>query len=244
MPLGRATISCDAGRMTAAARQAADNNAQWCDTVCRARDVTTSFGDRVWSARARSPQGYPDAVTLDPAATVDDVLSLVDRGPGCSVKDSFAALDLRSAGFTVMFGAQWVSRESGSPRTCPVLPWQVVTTPADLAGFAAAHGNPVAFADALLDAPDVRILAATADDVLLAGALLNRTGRVIGVSNLFSTGAGTEHALEVIWSDVVVVAARLFPGAPLVGYETAQDLPPAIEAGFRSVGPLRVWIRG
>jgi hypothetical protein len=59
----------------------------------------------------RSPEAYPDAVSLDPAATADDVLSLVDAGPGCSVKDSFAALDLRSAGFDVLFEAQWIHRE-------------------------------------------------------------------------------------------------------------------------------------
>jgi hypothetical protein len=27
------------------------------------------------------------------------------------------------------------------------------------------------------------------------------------------------------------------------GYEAAQDLPPAIEPGFRTVGPLRVWVK-
>ena len=230
--------------MASAAREVAYNNAMWCDVVCRALDLATTFGDRAWSARARSPQGYPDAVSLDPTATAHDVLALVDAGPGCSVKDSFAALNLRSAGFTVLFEAQWIHREPGSPRTGPVLPWQVVSTPAELAGFAAAHGNPEAVVDALLGEQDIRVLAAIDDAVLLAGVVLNRTGQVVGVSNLFTTAAGrAELALEAVWSDVVVVAAKLFPGAPLAGYEAAQDLPPAIDAGFRTVGPLRVWIR-
>ncbi len=74
---------------------------------------------------------------------------------------------------------------------------------------------------------------------------VNRAGPVLGVSNLFTTGIGqAELAHEVIWSDVVVMAARLFPGPPLVGHEVGQDLPAAIAVGFRTVGPLRVWIRG
>jgi len=227
------------------AREAAHNNASWCDAVCRAGGIPTTNGDNAWSAQKRSPGGYPDAISLDPGAAVNDLLSLVDSGPDCSVKDSFATLDLRWAGFTVLFEAQWINGDPGSPRTRPVLPWHVVSTPAELVGFAAAHGNRAAFVDSLLEAQDVRVLAAIDNDVLLAGVVLNRTGPVIGVSNLFTTASGRAELIPgAIWRDVVVVAAKLFPGAPLVGYEVAQDLPPAIEAGFRTVGPLRVWIRG
>ncbi len=101
----------------------------------------TTFSDRAWSAHSRSPHGYPDAVCLDPAATVDDVLKVADTGPGCSVKDSFSTLDLSPRGFTVLFDAQWIHREPGRAGSGPRLPWQVVSTPAELAGFAAAHGN-------------------------------------------------------------------------------------------------------
>jgi hypothetical protein len=48
--------------------------------------MSTGFDDRAWSARARSPHGDPDAVALDTAATVDDVLSLVEGRPGRTVQ--------------------------------------------------------------------------------------------------------------------------------------------------------------
>jgi hypothetical protein len=88
---------------------AARNNAEWCDLVCRGHGVTTQLDARLWVARHRSPPRYPDAVTLLPDVTVDEVLSRIDTRDGCSVKDSFAALDLRPAGFRVLF------EMSGSP---------------------------------------------------------------------------------------------------------------------------------
>ncbi len=89
----------------------------------------------------------------------------------------------------------------------------------------------------------MRILAASDNAVVLAGVVLNRSGSVVGVSNLFTSAAGRAAAEPgAIWGDVVAVAATLFPGSPLVGYEKADDLGPAVDAGFRTVGPLRVWL--
>jgi hypothetical protein len=33
------------------------------------------------------------------------------------------------------------------------------------------------------------------------------------------------------------------PDLPLVGYEIGEDLSAAHRAGFRSIGPLRVWLK-
>lgn len=83
-------------------------NAQWCDLVCPG-----VFGARAWTSLARPPQYYPDAVTLTPDATAADVLPYVDGSPGCSVKDSFATLDL--PGFSVLFEATWIACGPGVP---------------------------------------------------------------------------------------------------------------------------------
>jgi hypothetical protein len=83
-------------------------NAAWCDLVCGG-----VFGPRAWTSPSRSPRYYPDAVTLAPDATSADVLPFVDGSPGCSVKDSFATLDL--PGFSVLFDATWIACGPGVP---------------------------------------------------------------------------------------------------------------------------------
>ena len=46
-----------------------------------------------------------------------------------------------------------------------------------------------------------------------------------------------------VWSDLIVVAASMYPGFDLVGYELGADLQAALIAGFAGIGPLRVWMR-
>jgi hypothetical protein len=54
-------------------------------------------------------------------------LARIDDSPGCSVKDSFASLDLTRHGFRVLFDAQWIVRgPSGTPAVPPSPRWTVV----------------------------------------------------------------------------------------------------------------------
>ncbi|SEP51789.1 hypothetical protein [Amycolatopsis saalfeldensis] len=85
---------------------AVEENATWCDVYCRVYGVQGVFGPRAWTSPSRTPELYPDAVTLTPSATAADVLPLVDASAGCSVKDSFASLSL--PGFTLLFEASWL----------------------------------------------------------------------------------------------------------------------------------------
>src|SRR5689334_7347676 len=103
------------------------DNAAWCHRVCAGAGLPVTLGQRVWWTAARSPDGYPDAVTLAPDLTVDEVLSGVDRSAGCSVKDSFATLDLSAQGFEVLFTADWISTDPGPDRDVR-LSWRRVTS--------------------------------------------------------------------------------------------------------------------
>lgn len=87
---------------------AARNNAEWCDDVCRTHGVIGTFHPEVWASDVRTPELYPDAVALDPSLSADRVLSYVDDSVGCSIKDSFGVMDLRSAAFRVLFEAEWI----------------------------------------------------------------------------------------------------------------------------------------
>ncbi|HEY4456169.1 MAG TPA: hypothetical protein VGN81_17790 [Pseudonocardiaceae bacterium] len=86
------------------------NNAKWCDSV-----TPGIFTESTWYSPRRTPDYYPDAITLRPTAIPDDFLPHIDASPGCSVKDSFAALDLTWYGFVELFRAQWIHRPAGSP---------------------------------------------------------------------------------------------------------------------------------
>lgn len=88
-------------------RAAARNNAEWCAAMCRTHGVAGAFEGDAWATAERAPLHYPDAVTLEPGSDPDALVARVDTGsPGASVKDSFADLDLRGAGFRVLFEAQ------------------------------------------------------------------------------------------------------------------------------------------
>ncbi|MGC4806921.1 hypothetical protein [Micromonospora sp. DT233] len=248
--------------MTAWREAAARDNAAWCDLLCRTHGLPGTVDADAWSVPRRSPPWYPDAVTLRPGVDAEALLARIDAGPGASVKDSFADLDLAPYGFRVLFAAAWILRPAvpGSPPPPPAPadatgagppadgPVSTPVTPADdpllipvtaaegLAAWAAAHGGGDLFRPALLDDSRITVLARLdAAGAVVGGAVLSRTGAAVGVSNVFARPA----AVAQVWHGVA--AAR--PDLPLVGYESGDDLPPAERAGFRRIGPLRVWLR-
>src|SRR5436305_12504117 len=87
--------------------EAVENNARWCDAVCRAHGLATRFAGDLWLALERAPRFYPDVVTLRPEASAAQV-----PAGAASVKDSFACLDLAPAGFDVLFDAHWFVHRS------------------------------------------------------------------------------------------------------------------------------------
>ncbi len=217
---------------------AADNNARWCDLVCRSHGIPTAMQDGLWVALERSPDLYPDAVTLLPGIAAEDVLGAVQAGPGCSVKDSFAALDLTQMGFSELFRAQWLFREPGPLPQSRALGWTVVETDERLHEWAQAAGLSGTLQSGLLREPSVRILAAYGRDGLSAGAIANQTAMVVGVSNVFTTTITAEEA----WAGIVDALGVIFPSSSLAGYEQGDDMQPALANGFAEIGDLRVWL--
>lgn len=82
--------------------------------MCRAHGWAGTVDDRAWTSARRTPPLYPDAVTLSATASVSEVLDRVDAGEGCSVKDSFARLDLSADGFVPIMGGR-VGRRARGP---------------------------------------------------------------------------------------------------------------------------------
>jgi len=115
----------------------------------------------------------PDAVTLGPSATVDAIVDRVESGDGCSVKDSFATLDLTSAGFRVLFEAEWIHRLSALPTVDGPL-W-IPARPSDVREI---WGE--ALLPSLLAKPEVTMFVARAADEIVAGVVATAATRLWG----------------------------------------------------------------
>lgn len=98
--------------------------------------------------------------------------------------------------------------------------WRAKDGPKDL--FRAGH----------LDHGSVTVLAAYRHDAVVAGAILNCSSTVVGISNVFvGPGAGLD-----LWPACLALAGELFPGKPVVGYESGVSLLQAERNGFQTAG--------
>ena len=171
---------------------AAANNADWCDIVCRTKGITTATRDgSAWTSRIRTPPVYPDAVTLVAQQPASELLSRIDDSPGCSIKDSFATLDLNRHGFRVIVDAQWIVHSPYVVDPFRLDPrWMVVR---ELDAFTlweqawrGADGPAHVLRPDLLRCQGVAVLAAQVDDRIVGGAVLTDSSTVVGISNVFS----------------------------------------------------------
>jgi hypothetical protein len=239
---------CEDRRVTDRITLAARNNALWCDVVARSHGISTTTDADVWAASTRTPPYYPDAVTLSPTVGEYDVLARVDDSDGCSVKDSWARLDLSLEDFARIVVGEWVWLDPSAPvRRTGGPAWGRVTTPAGMAAWVRAWASDPDAEDVLratlLDEPGVHVLAARpADDPdapVVAGAVVHVTGEVAGVGNVF-TRAGHHDAA---WVAAAVAAREVVGGIPLVGWEAGASLDAAVAAGCERLGPLSVWLK-
>jgi len=220
-------------------RAAARNNAEWCDTLCRTHGIEGRFDPDVWVAPRRTPRYNPDAVTLDPAAVAGSILERIDASPGCSIKDSFAALDMGPYGFQIVREAEWIYREPTSSRVSGPsgMRWIAVETADELLAWAAAwdvDGAPAGlFRPALLRDPSVMVLGGYVEGSIVAGAIANRSGRELaGLSNVFAK----DEDLDRAWRGTLDYLDSALPGSAIVGYASGADLAVALRLGFQSVG--------
>lgn len=219
------------------------NNALWCDAVCRSHGYPGTFSSRLWSSPRHGLRLYPNAITMRPEVTAAEVLAAAAPSGPFAVKDSFARLDLASAGFGLVAEASWIARDGG-PDGLPDggLLCEKVTSPGELGDWETAwagDGGDRVFLPVLLSDPRCAVLACRQDGAIVAGAVVYAAGGAAGISNLFSAGP----SLDRVSASVVRAAAGLNPHLPVVGYEQGASLEAARQAGFRVLGPLRIWTR-
>lgn len=229
------------------ALDAAANNAAWCDAVCRAHGSPGELSRSHWLSRAPTPPYYPNLVTLDPSPepALEAVRELERAHPSApwAVKDSFAVLPLDRAGFRLLFEAEWIARPAPPVHRRRPSGWLRVRSEPELADWEAAWGESAGrqriFLPPLLRRPEIAILAAREEGGgISAGGIANRTGALVGLTNFFARERRAARRRECIDA-----ALAELPGAEVVGYESGEPLAEARGLGFRSLGPLRVWLR-
>ncbi len=202
--------------------------------MCRAHGRPGTFLPHIWVNAQAVPRFYPNAVALrHDAAAVEEQVIAVDilarsNPPGrWSVKDSFAALDLSRRGFDLLFDAQWIRQ----------LPLLIARTSSDLAWQRVEASD--TFPGALFADRDFAMFSGYGNGEVVAGGTLYRAEKVVGLSNVV---AEPDDAVAV-FRDLVALAAGLFPGLPIVGYESGNELKAAVNAGFEPGDELRIWVR-
>ncbi|SCZ01160.1 hypothetical protein [Microvirga guangxiensis] len=236
---------------------AAHNNALWCDAVCKVHGRPGEFRDGLWLNRSGTPQYYPDAVTLaGPEAAQEQLLTISaliekPRAEAWAVKDSFSCLDLGFLGFRLLFEAEWIGLSLPALELDPLPPgyslteihlaselnvWENVWRGDE--SSAAGEPNGGIFRASLLTQHGIKFIAIRCDNRIVGGGILNEGGDVIGVSNVFASDVEP----EIIWQGILAHAVDYFPGTTVVGYESGRDLDTALRSGFRTLGPLRVWL--
>lgn len=224
---------------------AAANNAAWCDRVCRSHGLATVFAADAWTCALRAPTYYPDAVALVPDLSIPALLARIAATPGCSIKDSFASLDLAPWGFRVLFEASWLVRERSAAveRPAPVWRWEVVHDETQFTEWERAwrgdDGPAGVLRSDLMGDPSIAVVGGyDADGTVVAGGVLNRDASCVGISNVFALGDESDEA----WAALVGLAEERFGPETFVGYESGAALRAAARAGFVETGPLRVWM--
>jgi hypothetical protein len=239
----------------ARARDAARNNAEWCDTVCRSHGHPGKFEGAVWFDPHETPRFYSNVITLSGSTRsaeqlrcIQDLLAAGLQGEW-TVKDSFCALDLAALGFRVLFQAEWMYRPCSlqKPGARPTgVRWARVGNGADLAHWERAwdrelhtEETPRIFLPTLLAEDDHAVIAGYQGDDIVAGCIASRSSAVVGMSNIFVP----RHDALTFRAGCIAAVMDLVPELPMVGYERGEGLAAAETLGFEPAGPLRVWIR-
>jgi hypothetical protein len=220
------------------------NNASWCNTLCTTHGLSGKFTDDFWANSNSVPKNYPNLITLKPDLNIDSEVENLKThlNPPWAIKDSFS--DVIPSGFKKLFDATWIAffptEKTGNVEE--ILEWVEVKQEDELILWEQAyeHGQiPVdhLFNTALLSEKNITILAGYQSGEITAGAICCETEGTIGLSNVFVP----KNEETKYWRGLAYYLSEKYPLLTITGYEKEESLKPAIEAGFKSIGNLRVW---
>ena len=175
--------------------------------------------------------------TLVPTTDPSGALLRMEPHPHGTIADSFGLLDLASSGFDLLLAATWL-HHLGLAATAPPLRWNRVLDSDLMAAWNQHHDTVGVLPSDLWAHPRFTVLARHDGDVLTGGAILHDAGKVVGLSNTWSS-----DDVPVDTRELLELAAEIHPGRAVVDYAWGADLETMLGAGFEPLGPQHVWIR-
>lgn len=212
------------------------NNIIWCGMVCESHGVTQTSREGIWGLHSKAPEFYPDIITSSKQIMSEQVMDFIGNREVTGIKDSFSTLNMTPWGFRILFEAKWIYHKPVFNATLDETEWKAISSADEFAQWTAASELQNVIKPNLLERKDVKIFMKESKGEL-SGFIANLGANVVGVSNVFS------NSKQKIWPDIVSVVSVYFPGIPLVGYESGDDLNAALSSGWTALGPLRVWIK-
>ncbi|MEN0087944.1 MAG: hypothetical protein AAF737_05860 [Pseudomonadota bacterium] len=238
-------LSQDEKRLLAAA-----NNADLHEAIFDANAIPYRRTDEALVCEDHPPPYFANIVTNRPghapgiAGLVANLQAAAqnDGQAGLFVKDSFAELDPVKLAMDTLLEASWLWREpqGGAADQAPS-GWRRIGIESELAAWHEAWragGSPTSatvFLPNCLQDERLTFMGRFSGTGCEAGCLLNQSGPVVGLSNLFAL----RHEPS-FFEEIVEVAGSEFPGLTIVGYEQPTRAVAAPAAGFEEVGKLRV----
>lgn len=231
------------------------NNIRWCDTVVRAQGARTVLRDGYWASEGPDVPFYPRLISRTKRFSPEQVQSVLEEvAPGSQqaplgIKDSFGLWE-PGPELTLLFESQWIGLDAADtiPASRASLEWSPVGSSAGLgewtAAWARCSGETLDFARSIFVEPllaerEVVFLLARRSPGITAGAVLFCDSHTVGISNVFLENTDR----ETVWKSLASSLRSDYGTQPIVGYENGRDLEAAENAGFRRLGPLKVWLK-
>jgi hypothetical protein len=223
----------------------ADVAAAWHSAWLAALGLRSERTHHVWRALDRPPFIYWTAITLDAAATADDL-----AGQPGTVCDAWSAVDLEEHGYTATAREPWFVRGPG-PLVQPHLPELEIVhaqAPADVEEFERASMR--GFSDdeeAIVEAGSIHpaaivadtrmtMLTGRVDGIAVAAAMSYRLDDVIGIYGVTTLPSARRRGYASVLTAALIdpnVHASLSPSAMAEGVYR--------RLGFEQVGELTMW---
>ncbi len=230
--------------------KAAQNNAEWCDIVCSTHGVPGEFLENIWINRQEVPTLlYPNAVTIKPLSdkSLDAVIKTLEEIPleKYAIKDSFNELPADKLDSKILFEAEWIlHNQENLIHSSTTGEWIIIQDEHLLKNWEYAWNNnqPIdrrIFLPNILSEKNVFFLAKYNNDQIVTGGIINISRDVAGLSNVFTHELNNGNP----WNEISYFTKEKISTLPLVGYERDQDLVQALEAGFKTIGRLKVLLK-
>jgi len=209
----------------------------WYDDIFELHRIAVGSDGALWWAEGAPPRWHSAVKTLVPTNDPSAPLLRMNPHPHGTIADSFGLLDLAAQGFDLLFAATWLHHR-GLATAAPTPQWNRVLDSDVMTRWNQHHDTSGVLPSDLWAHPRFTVLARHDGEILTGGAILHDAGKVVGLSNTWSS-----DDIPVDPRELLELAAEIHPGRAVVGYAWGAGLQTMLGAGFEPLGPHRVWIR-